>query len=467
MSHEVLRWSARRIAGAIREGKVSSEEAVEAYLERIGTVNDHLGAVVAIRPEEALEEAREADRALRRSGPAGPLHGVPLTVKDSFDTAGVTTTGGTLGRSAHVPTDDATAVGRLLRAGAILLGKTNTPELTFAYETDNLVYGRTVHPADPDRTPGGSSGGATAILAVGGSPLDVGSDTGGSIRIPSHFCGTAGLKPTAGRVPRTGHLISYHGPLQALTQIGPLARRVEDLELAYHLLAGPDGRDPHVVPAPLRDPDEVRMEGLRVAVYVDNGIVPVDADTEKSVRRAAEALEAAGACVVEARPPGLEGAMELLYALFGADGGAGVRALLEALGTEEPSPLIRDLLRLVAGREVATSGFAGLVARWDDYRSSLLRWSASHDAVICPTCAFPAPPHGTTNEPDRLPGFTYSSAYNLAGWPAAVVRAGSSTDGLPIGVQVVAGPWREDVCLAVARHLEEATGGWRPPEDLG
>ncbi len=461
MSESLLDGPVSGIAEAIRSREVSSEEVVRAFLERIEAVNDELNAVVQLRPDAALERARAADRGIADGSDLGPLHGVPITVKDSFDTAGVVTTGGTVGRSDHVPDANATAVQRLIDAGAIVLGKTNTPELTFAYETDNLVYGRTVHPEDPGRTPGGSSGGATAILAAGGSPLDVGSDTGGSIRVPSHFCGTAGLKPTAGAVPRTGHLVSFEGLFESLTQIGPLGRHVEDLALVLPLIEGPDWRDPHVVPRPTVG-EAGGVEGLRIALYTDNGVMAPEADVVGAVLEAGRALEDAGARLEEDRPPGIELSMELLYDLFGADGGVGVRGFLEMCGTESPSPLIQDLLELLEDRECSLPDFELRAARWDEWRSGMLGWMEGYDAVLCPACAFPAPPHGTTNDDDRLPGFTYASAYNLTGWPAAVVRAGTSREGLPIGAQVVARPWREDVCLAVAGHLETALGGWQP-----
>lgn len=466
MTAEVVDGPVSRIADAIRTRELASEEVVGAFLDRIEAVDDELNAVVQLRAEAALERARQADREVADGEALGPLHGVPITVKDSFDTAGVVTTGGTLGRSGYVPDANATVVQRLIDAGAIVVGKTNTPELTFAYETDNLVYGRTVHPEDGDRTPGGSSGGATALLAAAGSPLDVGSDTGGSIRIPSHFCGTAGLKPTAGAVPRTGHLISYEGPFESLTQIGPLGRYVEDLALTLPLIEGPDWRDPHVVPRPAGDrpgdgPGD-GVAGLRIALYTDNGVMAAEADVAAAVRAAARALEEAGARIEEDRPARLEESLELLYDLFGADGGAGVRGLLDMLGTDRPSPLIRKLLELLEDRECSLPEFELRVTRWDEWRSAMLGWLGAYDAVLCPPVAFPAPPHGTTNDDDRLPGFTYASAHNLTGWPAAVVRVGTSSDGLPIGAQVVGRPWREDVCLAVAGHLEAALGGWRP-----
>ena len=202
----------RALAASLRRGDVSSETVVGAFLDRIAEVNPKLNAVVQLRAEAALEEARAADRV--PAGERGPLHGVPMTIKDSLDTAGLVTTGGTKGRASFVPSADATVVRRLRAAGAIILGKTNTPDLTLSYETSNLVYGRTNNPFDASRTSGGSSGGAAAIVAAGGSPMEIGSDTGGSIRLPAHCCGIAGIKPTAGRVPRTGHIIDYEGASQ-------------------------------------------------------------------------------------------------------------------------------------------------------------------------------------------------------------------------------------------------------------
>src|SRR6266508_2387800 len=250
---ELSTLSLTRLAAGLRSGQLSSEDVTRAYLDRIEAVNPKLNAVVLLRREAALREARAADLVSPEERAA--LHGVPVTIKDSLDTSGIVTTGGTKGRTGFVPSEDATVVRRLRGAGAIVMGKTNTPDLTLGYETTNLVYGRTNNPFDPERTSGGSSGGAAAIVAAGGSPLDVGTDTGGSIRLPAHFCGIAGLKPTAGRVPRTGHIIDYAGASQFLTHVGPLARRGEDLVLALRLIAGPDGVDAHVTPLPLPDPD--------------------------------------------------------------------------------------------------------------------------------------------------------------------------------------------------------------------
>ncbi|MBI3327509.1 MAG: amidase, partial [Nitrospinae bacterium] len=282
---ELIYASANAIAKAIRDKDVSAVEVVEAHLRRIEAVNPKLNAVVHTIAARARAEARAADQALARREVQGPLHGVPMTIKDSLDTAGVVSTGGTKGRAAYVPEQDATVVARLRAAGAILLGKTNTPELTLAGETDNLVYGRTNNPYDLSRTPGGSSGGAGAIIAAGGSPLDIGSDTGGSIRLPAHFCGIAGIKPTSGRVPRTGHVVPFGmGAVDALTQNGPMARYVEDLALTLPIIAGDDWRDPAIVPMPLGDPNAINVKGLRVAMHTDNGVMAPTPETAVAVR---------------------------------------------------------------------------------------------------------------------------------------------------------------------------------------
>ena len=295
---EILYGSAAALAEAIGSGKLSSAEVVEAHLKRIDQVNPRLNAVVQVRAEAALEDARRADADRARGVLHGPLHGVPMTIKDSLDTEGVVTTGGTKGRQGYVPQRDSTVVARLRGAGAILLGKTNTPELTLAAETDNLVYGRTDNPYDPSRTPGGSSGGAAAIVAAGGSPFDMGSDTGGSIRWPAHCCGIAGIKPTSGRVPRTGHVVPYGlGARDILTQNGPMARFVDDLALLLPIISGPDWRDPAIAPVPLGDPSQVAMKDLRVAVHTDNGVVPATPPVAGAVDAAAAALTDAGAAV--------------------------------------------------------------------------------------------------------------------------------------------------------------------------
>ena len=448
------------LASAIRDRRASSVEAVAACLERIAVVNPVLNAVV--RLVDGVEEAaRQADRDLAAGRLRGPLHGVPCTIKDSLDTAGTITTVGTAGWANRVPDRDATVVARLRAAGAIVLGKTNTPEFTWSDETVNDVYGRTNNPYDPTRTPGGSSGGAGAIVAAAGSPFDIGSDTGDSIRQPAHVNGIAGIKPTSGRVPRTGHTPDFRGILQVLTQLGPMARRIDDLALLLPIISGPDGVDPHVPPVPLGDAAAVDPRRLRVAVFTDNGLATPTAETQAAVEHAGAALRDAGASVRDARPGGLEEAPELWQRFVDADGKGWLHRLLAMAGTPGAGSFASRgdyQPATLPGNELTA-----LVERIDALRSRLLRWwdEEGFDVIVCPAMPQPAVHHGESYEPWFAD--TYSDVHNLTGWPAVVVRGGTAPGGLPIGVQLVGRPWREDVALAAARVVEEASGGWRPP----
>jgi amidase len=456
---DLIHQSARALAEAIRDKKVSSLEVVTACIARIQAVNPSLNAVVQTTFEQAIDQAQQADADLSRGVIQGPLHGVPMTIKDSLDTAGVITTAGTKGRANYIPDEDATVVARLRAAGAILVGKTNTPELTLAALTDNYVYGRTNNPYDLARTPGGSSGGAAAIIATGGIPFDIGSDTGGSIRLPSHCCGIAGIKPTAGRVPRTGHIISYDsGFLEPLTHIGPLARYVQDLVHILSIISGADWNDPAVAPVPLGDPMDVPLQQLRVAYYSDNGISAPTGDTKQAIEHAVDVLSADQITLVEDRPPDIEQALTLFDSLNLADGGESFHEILRRSGTElgEIHP---SLDWMEAGQLLPTLEFADLIAEWNLYRSRMLAFLKGYDAILCPVSASPAPRHEDAVGLD----YSYTCAFNLTGWPSAVVRSGTSTAGLPIGVQIVAPPWREDIALALAEQIEKGLGGWQPP----
>jgi amidase len=459
---ELIFASATEQAKAIRERQISSEELVRACIKRIEEVNPRLNAVVQLPAETALGQAREADKALAKGEIRGPLHGVPFSLKDAIETEGVISTGGTLGRASYVPDEDATVVKRLRAAGGVLLGKTNCPEFGWAWESDNLVYGRTNNPYDLSLSPGGSSGGESAIIGAGGSPLGLGSDAGGSVRFPAHCTGIAAIKPTSGRVPRTGHFPGPGGTLDALWQIGPLARSVADLNTVLPIIAGIDWRDPAIVPMPLGDATKVDLKALRVAFHTDNGIETPDRETIETVRNAARALEASVTAVEEARPRDLEQTYEIYLGLFTADGGAGLEELLEMAGTKKVHPLMQRVLDLQRSGAKSMAAFVALIGQWDAFRRSLLSFMEQFDVMVCPVCSFPGMVHGSTY--DRLSAFSYTMTYNLTGWPAAVVRAGSSRAGLPIGVQIVARPWREDVALAVAAKIERASGGYqRPP----
>ena len=462
MSDDAIYWSASRIAREIRAAQLSCRQIVEACLERIEQVNPDINAVVQLVGERALGEADELDRMAARAQFRGPLHGVPITLKDSLDTAGIVTTGGTLGRKDFVPDQDAPVVARLRAAGAVLLGKTNTPELTFSGETNNLIYGRTCNPFDLERSPGGSSGGSAAIIACGGAALELGSDTGGSIREPAHLCGIAGIKPTSGRTPRTGHIVPYGGGvLDSLTQIGPMARYVEDLSLALPLICGPDGRDPAVVPVPMGDPRAVDVSKLRIAWYADNGIVTPADDIQRVVTATAKALRAAGLNLKEKLLPQTRKLVDLTTEFREATNAGFIMRLLQRYGTEQPGEELRGYLT-EEGIANANRLDPALVEAIDEARSQALGFFADYDAILCPASFAVARPHRASHH-DSFDDWGYIQIHNLLGWPGVSVRAGTSAAGLPVGVQLVAAPWREDIALALAQQVETLMGGFRPP----
>ena len=464
-TNEIIYASAKTMARAIQDKEVSAVELVDAHLARIEEVNPTINAVVQLAADRARAEAEEADAALARGESKGALHGIPFTLKDSIDTEGVVTTGGTLGRKDYVPDADATVAARLRAAGGILLGKSNTPELTLAAETDNLVYGRTNNPFDVNRTTGGSSGGAGAIVTCGGAAFDIGSDTGGSVRYPAHFCGIAGLKPNSGRVPRTGHIVSHSmGAVDSLTQNGPMARYVEDLALILPIISGPDWSDPFIVPAPLGDPADVNIGGLRVCFYTDNGIGTPTPETIAAVRAAVGALADTGCSIAEDVPSIIADNPEISNKLSGGDGRVWTQRQLDKWGTTEIFPYLeRRIARASEEFEVEVGDFTAMLEHVDGFRSTMLGFMQDYDVIVCPVAAFPAQPHGESLEDRNQPGMSYTATYNITGWPSTVIRGGTSPEGLPIGVQVVARPWREDVSLAVAQYLEGVLGGWQKP----
>lgn len=456
---ELLDAPVKTLARAVRGKEISSDELVRAYLERIEAINPWLNAVVRITAESALEHARQADAMLARGTSLGPLHGIPMTIKDSLNTAGVVTTWGMEERADFVPAEDATVVSRLKQSGAILLGKTNTPELTLSFDTNSPVFGPTNNPYDLDRTAGGSSGGAAAIVAAGGSPFDIGSDTGGSVRVPAHFCGVAGIRPTSGRVPRTGNAIGPGGLLDPLTTIGPITRHVEDLELILPLISGPDARDPSIVPIPWKLTEGTGLKGLKATFHLDNGIRKPTDETAAAVRSAVSALAESEVHFEEARPPALERTLDIFLELFNWDQGAW-RTFLRERGTKALSAPTAD----DAANKVPPGKIIRMIDRWDRFREELNRFMLSYDLLVCPANAVPALPHGETA--DNIDAFSYTMAYSLTGWPAVVVRAGTSSQGLPINVQLVSRPWRENIALAAAKRVEAALGGWKKPPPL-
>ena len=459
--------SAGELAEAIRSKKLSSKDVVEAHLERIAKVNPKLNAVVQLTAEAARKEADEADAALARGDIKGPLHGVPITIKDTLETAGVICTGGTKGRASFVPKADGTAVARLRAVGGIMLGKTNVPELAAAAESDNLVYGRTNNPYDLTRTPGGSTGGEAAIIAAGGSPLGLGTDAGGSIRIPAHYCGLAAIKPTSGRVPRTGQFPLPLGARNPVFHVSLIARNVQDLALALPIISGPDFRDHSIVAMPLGDSAKVVLRDLKLAYFDDDGVATPTKEIAAAVRDSAKAFADAGVKVEESRPPDAAKPGAIYFDISRGDGGAGARAFLKSIGTNEISPMFeRALAVAVAPAMPSTTEALSAFVRWDLFRNSMLRFIENYDALLSPVMPYPALLHGTGFDDDKRIGFGYAQMHNLTGWPTATVRIGTSPEGLPIGVQVAARPWREDVALALVQHLEKSFGGWKMPPTI-
>lgn len=463
---EVTEWSATRIAAAARAREVSAREVVAAHLARIEAVNPAVNAVVQVCADAAIEDAATADAAMARGDAVGPLHAVPVTIKDCFATAGVPVTAGTTGRRDFVIDTDDVQVARLRDAGAIVLGKTNLPELMMAWESDNLVYGRTSNPYDLGRTCGGSSGGEAAAIASCCSPLGLGSDSGGSIRVPAAYCGVAGLKPTPGRVPLTSGAFGTSGPMRPLRGIGPMARTVADLALMMPVLCGPDGHDWTAAPVPWPDPAGVDVAGLRIGLMVDNGVATPTPAIAGAVEAAGAVLADRGAVVVEAVPPGAEGALDQFLTLAAGDGGGGLRLLLSMMGTTEVSPLLERMAAAMAERPAAATGTDLLIrlALVDAWRGAVQSFWDDHDLLLCPTVAGPAVAHGTCQ--DHLADYSYAMLANVAGWPAATVPAGLDPHGLPMGVQIAGPPWHDDIVLAAAACVEADLGGWTPPPIL-
>ena len=416
--------------------------------------------------DDAPDRRPSADADLEAGDLRGPLHGVPFTIKDSLDTAGVVTTAGTVGWRDRVPERDATVVARLKAAGAILVGKTNTPEFTWSDETDNDVYGRTSNPYDLERTPGGSSGGSAAIVAAGGSPFDIGSDTGDSIRQPAHVCGIAGLKPTSGRVPAHGSLARRSdGLFQSFTQLGPIARRVEDLELLLPILAGPDGVDPHIAPVPLGDPPlRSTRRAPRRPLHRQRHPNAHGRDDRGGRSRRAAPWPRAGARVEDGVPPDLAGR-------------------LGDVGRADPRRWVRlapaaDRERRHARVRARTPAAGWVTPRAADRRATrCLRWSNAPtpirsrapgagsrdvDLIVCPAMPQPAIRHGESTA--EWFGDTYSDVHNLTGWPALVVRGGTvAGTACRSASSSSRRPGARTSSSRPRRVVEAASGGWQAP----
>jgi Asp-tRNA(Asn)/Glu-tRNA(Gln) amidotransferase A subunit family amidase len=464
--------SASRIATEIRKKSISPVEVARIHLERIERLNPKLNAFVDWQPERVLQQASDAEKAVMCGAELGPLHGVPLSIKSAIDVVGHRCESGTRLRAGHVAAQDAPLVGRLRAAGAVILGVTNTPELLMAWETDNLLYGRTNNPWDMTRTAGGSSGGESAAISAGLSAGGVGSDGGGSIREPAHFTGICGLKPTPGRIPSTGHFAKSGGPFALIGVVGPMARTVADLTLLFEVIAGPDDGDPSSAPVPLRPVNEHELRGVGIGFFEDDGRTPVTAETRLAVTQAANLLSQCGLRVDRFRPDGLEEARQLWWKLFGTAGSMILGPMLRG-HESEMSPILKEFLSWTAAEPAHTG--ESLLATWlgrDDVRERVLLQMRKYPVLLCPTAAIPAFRHGEREwqvegkTVKYLDAWSYCEWFNLLGFPAAVVPMGQSSEGLPIGVQIVGRPWEEELVLAVASMLDEARGEFPQPPAL-
>jgi len=461
--------SAVEMARQIREKKISPVDLAEAHLDKIQRLNPTLNAYVHVDPERVRSQARRAEASLPNKAALGPLHGVPISIKSSLDVSGMKCESGTRLRAGYIANRDAPLVARLRAAGAIVLGVTNTPELLMAWETDNLLYGRTNSPWDLARTPGGSSGGEAAAIAAGMSAGGVGSDGGGSIRVPAHFSGICGLKPTPGRIPSTGHFPESGGPFALIGVVGPMARTVADLKLLFEVMQGPDDGDTCAAPVPVRKPTDSEIRNLRIGYFQDDGSTPVTSETRQAVQTAAESLSRAGFDIEPFPPEGLEEARQLWHKFFVKTGGMVIAPMFQGRESDL-SPILKQFLEWTEQEPEMNDD--ALLQAWfarDALRARFLPQMRRFPILLCPAAAVPAFRHGERSwlidgtTVHYLDAWSYSEWFNLLGNPAAVVPVSQSQEGLPIGVQIVGRPWEEEQVLSIAAVVERECGAWRVP----
>ena len=454
------------ITASVRSKKLSPVEIVNAHLKRMEAMRPKLNAFVHIDADGARAQARGAEEAVLRGAALGPLHGAPITLKSCIDVAGWTCPAGSLLRKDYVAPSDAPLVARLREAGAILLGNTNTPEFLMAYETDNLVSGKTSNPWDSSRSAGGSSGGEAAAIVSGCSAGGVGSDGGGSIRVPAHFCGICGLKPTPGRIPATGHFPAGVGAFAWLGVVGPMARTIADVRTLFEVMAGPDPGDARSAPVPICKINDAQLRGLRVGLLESDALGLVDAETDGALQRAANDLAAQGFVVEPLRLQGLERAIELWWFFFGP----AIAHLFQrsVAGQEEKlSAIFREYLQF-AEAPVTLDELLDACAERDVIRATILRQMGDVPILLSPVCTTTAFRHG---EGTWRPGakqcyrdtMRFSQWLNLAGFPGVSVPVSLSAEGLPIGIQVIGRPFEEELVLAVAERIENGRGPWQSP----
>jgi amidase len=469
ISDELFFASAGRLVAMLQAREISAAELTRAFFNRIDEVNPKLNAIVTMAKDRASREAAESDRRLARKG-GRALEGLPVTIKDSIITEGLRSTWGMKIFEDYVTDVDAPVVERLRAAGAIVIGKTNTPEMTLDYDCDNPVFGLTRNPWKPDHVPGGSSGGEAAALAAGLSALGMGSDYGGSIRVPAHFCGIVGLKPSWGTIPLTGHMPPGPAaplPIAHMATLGPMARYVDDLTLAYNIVKGPHWSTPYTAPTAEAHPEQVAVKKLRCGFFTaGGGDVPVASEIRAATERAAKSLSGLGLEVEEVKPPIAEAA-KLWTAYAMADGGSLLRGVMGDNINLSRERLRKGILAPLEEKSAAEFFLAG-IAR-DTFRAELARFMERYPILICPPFCSTAFVEGKeTVEIDGQEYPLFSANWpvlfgNCAGLPGAVVPAGLDRQGLPVGVQIVGRAFGEEEVLAVAKVLETELGGFQRP----
>jgi len=450
----------------LRGGRVSAVELAEAHIRQIERLNPELNVFADFDADRVRAQAERMDQAPHSQ--RGPLHGLPVTVKSSIATAGYRCEIGSLLHKSDVPAEDAVVVARLRAAGALILGTTNCPEFLMAYETANLLHGRTRNPWDLERTPGGSSGGESAAIAAGLSAAGLGSDSGGSVRVPAHFTGICSLKPTPGRIPGRGHLPPCVGPFSTLGAIGPMARTMEDVALLFRTLSGQDPNDPVSPPVALREPGGDDLRTNTIGFFEDDGLVPVTRETRTAVYAAAFALRDAGFRVEPFRLAELELLRRLWWKFF-VQCGAMFYAPEIAGREEQLSPIFNEFLGIARSvPPLKTEELLGIWAEMDLLRARTLAEMSRFPVLICPVASIPAFRHGERawtiegTTVSYLDAVRHTQWFNLLAAPAAAVPVGSSPEGLPIGVQIVARPFEDETALGIASILDAAFG-YRPP----
>ena len=477
--------TATQLARMIRDREISSVEVVNACLQQIEKHNDKINAIATLNQDKAIKKAKEADEAIAKGENWGVLHGVPVTIKDLWETAGIETTAGYPPLKNYVPQQDATAVARLKAAGAIILAKTNTPEFGGDYQTNNPIFGRTNNPWDLERTVGGSSGGSAGAIAAGFSPLDLGSDIGGSIRLPAHYCGVCGFMPTDGQVSTAGHIPPLPEELRYIRhmlRVGAFARSIEDLYLCFSLIVGADDRQPDIPDLPLNQPQNRESSSLKIAWTKGYDFIPTDNDTKVCLQNFIGSLSNVGCCLVESTPTNLDWSDILTD--------YGILSFCELFAS---TPSIKDIFRgfqfsfktefLARTQTNFKSGtpftkkidlvfppslakYKAILAQRDRTIAIMDRFMNDWDAWICPVSLSPAFPHCNTGQSIKVDGVKfpyllacggYTMPLNFTGSPVVVIPIGKSKSGLPIGIQVVGKRWHDLELLAIAKQISRVT----------